>query len=132
VKRTCESCGGPYEAIRSNARFCSERCKKRGQRGHLAQVAEVATDPAPDADLSAAVLAELEAAGRVHTAAGQSALTLARRIEAGQDTGSAIAALNKEMRATLAEAVTGANVATSALQQRRDELAALRAARRAQ
>ena len=73
--------------------------------------------------LAAAVLAELEAAGRVDTAGGQSALTLARRIEDGRDTGSAIASLNREMRATLAEAVKGAKVPLSSIESYRDELA---------
>lgn len=128
MKRTCESCSGPYEAVRSNARFCSERCKKRAQRGHLAQVPTVlaAGTPAGTA-LVTAITQELEAAGRLDSALGQATLALAQRIEAGQDTGSAVAALSREMRGTLAEALKGAVQAQSTLGQRKDELAARRA-----
>ncbi len=121
MNRSCESCGGPYEAVRSNARYCSERCKKRGQRGHLVQL-PAAADTDGGTALSDAVRAELEDAGRLNTSLGQAALTLARRIEGGRDTGSAVASLNRELRSTLADAVMGAKVARSSLESYRDEL----------
>jgi len=122
---TCESCGAVFEAARSDARFCGERCRKRAQRGAAGGPVRPVErlDDLPGPGLAAAVLAELEAAGRVDTAGGQSALTLARRIEDGRDTGSAIASLNREMRATLAEAVKGAKVPLSSIESYRDELA---------
>lgn len=33
MTRTCASCGVSFPTTRPNARWCSERCKKRGQRG---------------------------------------------------------------------------------------------------
>ncbi|MFI0718912.1 hypothetical protein [Streptomyces sp. NPDC021224] len=60
--------------------------------------------------LEAAALSELEAVGRAETLAGGVVLALARRIDqAGpDDTGSGFAALTKELRASLAAAVAGA------------------------
>ena len=66
---------------------------------------------------------ELEEAGRLETALGQATLTLARRIDANRDTGSAMASLSRELRVTLEQAVAGARVPTSPLARMRDELA---------
>ncbi len=125
MKRTCESCGGPYEAVRATARFCSERCRKRAQRGHVIDLPAPVVSGAPDTALSARVAAELTEAGRLDTSLGQGALVLARRIEEGRDTGTAVAALMRELRAVLGEALKGAQT-RSALDGYRDELAARR------
>jgi hypothetical protein len=125
MQRACDSCQVVYEAKRRASRFCSERCRKRAQRGHV--VALPATEPerpAESSGLRAAVLGELAAAGREQTALGQAALGLAVRIEQGADTGSAVASLVRELRATLAEALADARP-VSAL----DELKARRIAR---
>ena len=79
----------------------------------------VAPPPPPDdrprgpGPLESAALAELEAVGRAETLAGGVVLALARRIDqAGpDDTGSGFAALTKELRASLAAAVAGAETA---------------------
>jgi hypothetical protein len=67
-------------------------------------------------------MAELQAAGRADTALGQQALALAERVNNPRDTGSAIAALSKELRAVMVEALKGAEVAADPL----DELRARR------
>ena len=57
----------------------------------------------------AAVRAELDAAHRTESALGMAALALAERVDRGlMETGSAFAALVREMRATLAEALKDA------------------------
>jgi hypothetical protein len=74
------------------------------------------------------VEAELAAAGRLGTAAGQSALVLARRIDAGDgETAAGLAAAVKQLGATLADAVRGGEVAVNPL----DELRAARERKRA-
>lgn len=128
MDRTCESCGGPYQAKRSNARFCSERCKKRAQRGHVIDLGSRRDAGTDSGTLVGAVERELKDAKRLDTALGQSAVALARRVAAGKDTGSAVASLNREMRATLAEATRGAAAVASPLDGMRDELAARRRA----
>lgn len=65
--------------------------------------------------LVAAVRAELEAAERDATALGAQALALAARIDTGADTGSAIAALSKELRAVMDSALAGAAKAADKL-----------------
>ena len=77
--------------------------------------------------MTSATLAELEAVGRVDHPAGQAALVLARRLDAGMDTGSALAALAREHGARLEAATAGTKSQVSALDRARDELAKRRA-----
>ena len=51
----------------------------------------------------AAVREELDAIGKLTTPAGATALVLAGRLDAGEDPGSAMAAMAKELRATMTE-----------------------------
>jgi hypothetical protein len=73
------------------------------------------------------VIAELTAAGRLQTSAGQAAIVLARRIDDGAESSSGLAALTREMSARMAEATANVVQAGDAL----DELRAKREARRA-
>lgn len=73
-----------------------------------------------------ATKAELDKAGRLDTALGQQALVLARRIDEATDSGSALAAVAKELRVTLAEATKAASSTADPV----DELRARREARR--
>lgn len=128
MQRLCDSCQKPYEAKRVTSRFCSPTCRSRASRG--AVVADL-RPPAPTGGLVGAVRRELEEAERLDTALGQAALGLAERLAAGNDTGSAIATLTREMRTTLEAAKAGARVADSPLAQLRDELAERRRRRSA-
>jgi hypothetical protein len=107
VSRLCDSCGEPFETKRPNARWCSARCNKRGQRGHVVDLSAKAEAPPAAAAVSVAVLAELVAAGRESSSLGVQALALAGRIDAGRDTGAAIASLSRELRATVEAALKG-------------------------
>ena len=69
--------------------------------------------------MRAATLRELEAAGRADSSVGLAALGLAARIDTAADTGASMAALVREYRATMAEAVRGASVAASPLDELR-------------
>ncbi|WDZ87196.1 hypothetical protein [Micromonospora cathayae] len=81
----------------------------------------------PRAGLVAVVDQELANAGRVSTAKGAIALRLAETLADGGHTASGIAALAKELRATLDEALKGAEDAGDGI----DELKARRERRRA-
>lgn len=135
MRRTCAECGADFEAAHPNTRRCSDECKramerrkKRAQRSPDAKAAPVRPLPVEPAvgQLEAATAVELRAADRVESAAGQAALALARRVDGGNggraETGSAMASLVREYRATLAEAVRGA-------QQEADPLDEVRARR---
>ena len=137
MQRACDSCGASYEAKRKNSRFCSGTCRVRASRGAVTPAvrASVSSLPPPVVEpeesslgLVVAVRQELEDAHRLETSLGQASLALAVRLESKGDTGAAVASLNRELRATLAEAVKGAHVAKSTLQSYRDELAARRRA----
>lgn len=123
MRKSCESCGSGFEAKRAAARYCSARCRQRAHRKPAPDAgAEVAALPAEAAteSLARATRAELEAANRLHTAIGQAALVLARRIDsAGAETGSSLAALTREHRATLAEALRDVKSAADPLDELR-------------
>lgn len=157
MQKPCAVCGKPFEAQRPQAKYCGETCKKRAQRAGTAASRDrskprPAPPPAPAASQSvgdqssdsaeaspyapvgvvAATAKELADAGRLDTVLGQLALKLAVRLESAVfDTGSAFAALSKELRAVAAAAVAGAHVEedeVDELQARRDEKKARAAA----
>ena len=142
MARTCDACGADFDARSPRARFCSDKCRSRARyrREVLGQPEAVASPKPkrtrkakaaaePDAPVGAlgAVLAELQAAGRLDSSAGQAAVALARRIDDGAESSSGLAALTREMRAAMAEALSRVEASGDAL----DELRARREARRA-
>lgn len=132
MRKSCEACGVDFEAKRTARKYCGERCKKRAQRRPGGVKAHDPVEvpvvmPLPevpqDGPVAVATRVELELAGRANSAAGNAALALARRIDTGTaETGSSLAAMVREHRATLAEAVRGAVAAADPL----DELRARR------
>ena len=133
MERQCDVCGKTYQPKRKTSQFCGGTCRARAGRGRAAAATAGASRPATATTyerppISAAIAQELADAKRTDTALGQVALSLALRIETGMDTGSAMAALSKELRAALAEAVKGAKKPESGLEGIRDELAARRRA----
>ena len=68
----------------------------------------------------------LRRADRIGTPAGQAALVLAMRLDSGEDSGSGMAALAKQLQAMIAEVTRDAKTTTSPL----DELRARRAAKK--
>ena len=124
---TC-TCGTAFEARDKRAKYCSDRCRKRAQRG--GQVVDLPTEPRETSrqcgEVEKATRKELESAGRLDTALGQACLTLARRLDwPGVDTGSALSSVAGRLEDLLAKATKGA--AGTATQQYQDELAARRA-----
>jgi hypothetical protein len=128
--KTCGSCGKDFEAKRSAAKFCGPTCRKRASRrpgGNRADanVVDMGTargrgrvEPAGPGPVGLATLAELERAGRVSSPAGQAALALAQRIDhGGGETGSAMASLVREYRATMADALRDVEAADDELDQ---------------
>jgi hypothetical protein len=137
----CQVCGKEFEAARRTAKFCGSGCRVKAHRapGTTAPAAPAAApaasseEPAPQlpipGGLYEATERELQAAGRTHTAGGQAALVLAGMLDnrSPLDGGSAIAAMIREHRNTLAAAVAGAQKSADPL----DELAEQRNRRRA-
>lgn len=124
--RSCPVDGTPLNG-RADQRFCSERCRKRASRSAVLPIRKPDSPVAGVAPkLADAVREELREADAESSALGVSALLLAARIDAAEDPGSALAALNRELRATLAEATRGQ--VKSGLATMRDELAERRRA----
>ena len=132
----CESCGEPFKRRNVNQRFCpGGLCRKRWARGHRQPGAGgprslEAPAAQPDATLVEATRRQLDGAGRLDTYLGQQALLLASLLAAGAGTPSALAAVSRELRETMAAALRGAATPESAVQARKDEVAAMRAKRR--
>jgi hypothetical protein len=116
---TCEQCQQPFEAKRRTAKFCSERCKKRYQRRpdtpKPSAAPRAGQEQETDSDqefsgllvgLTASTVTKLDTAGSLDGPEGQAALILAARIQATSvlETGTSLAALVREFRATLADA----------------------------
>ena len=140
MTKTCESCGGDYSPRSSRARFCSDKCRSRARyrrevlkqpetlaapKAKPKRTAKAKPEAVPTGALGA-VLDELQAAGRLQSSAGQAAVALARRIDDGAESSAGLAALTREMRAAMAEALSRAEATGDAL----DELRARREARR--
>lgn len=122
---TC-TCGKVFEARHPKARYCSDRCRKRKGKAEAASVTSIAVLPAADG-VESTTRQALTDASRLDTPLGQACLVLARRLDSpGLDTGSAVAAVAKQLEAMLASATRGSGAASSP-QQLQDELAARRA-----
>lgn len=130
MERPCDVCGVAYEAKRPNSRFCSATCRKRASRGvpteHVADVTPLPPAEPEIGPVEAAALRELQEVGRLETALGRTALTLARKLDVGRETGAAMASLAKQLEATLSTATEGVTAVSDPL----DELRARRDAKR--
>jgi len=130
VKRECDECGLQYVARRGNSRFCGDTCGKRSQRARAAGLPLLAATldghGAPPSLLVEAVSRELDEVGRLGTVGGQMAVLLAHRVASRRETGSATAALAKQLHLTMAAALGGVAKAADPL----DEIRARRDAKR--
>lgn len=126
MQRKCDLCGKSYVARRSDSKFCGSTCRSRKATGAVVPI-RPAEQPATDRpSLVESIRAELRRSDAESSGLGVSALVLASQIDGGQESGSSLAALNRELRATLAEATRGQ--VKSGLASMRDELAARRRA----
>ncbi len=127
MERACDCCRTLYTPRSPLSRYCGSRCAKRAQRTGLARSAQgaamIAEPPAVTQEVEAAVRATLEDAGRLSTPLGQVALALARRLDSPSgDTGAGLAALAKQLAATMAAVTADVRPADDLL----DELRARR------
>lgn len=105
--KRCEECGKRFTAQRSTARFCSSSCrgKASARRKIVAAVTVLpqnpeksSVDPSGHQGLVQAVREQLERAEKANSYAGEQVLFMAGRLErSAGDTGSAVAALSREL-----------------------------------
>ena len=102
----CVKCGGPLpvQTGRGRRRIRCESCAPSRNKGRTAARVELPAEVV-SAGLVAAVRAELDAAGVAGGSAGQAALLLASRIEFGENSGSAVAQLVRQLHDSLARAL---------------------------
>ena len=106
-----------------------ETCSPKRRRTPSPSATVVALPSKESAGLVAdATRTALESAERLSTPAGAACMVLAERIDVGQDSGGALAAMVKQLVATLADATRGTKVAASPV----DDLRARRDRKRAQ
>jgi hypothetical protein len=132
--RKCDACQTEYVAKRRSSKYCSERCKKRAQRGPaIAPVVPIVAAPSASAEvergpLEAATFAELVAVKQETTSAGVAALSFAKMIDnPGPNSLASVAAISREHSRKLGEAIAAGSAKADPL----DELAKQREERRA-
>jgi hypothetical protein len=104
--KRCEQCDAAFDSSLDRARFCSAKCRKAA---FLRRQESSGTVGERKVSAVEAVTAELEAAGRLETYLGASALALAERIDSSTAV-MGFAALVKELRFTMEAALAGAVV----------------------
>lgn len=102
---SCLRCGARFERRVHNQRFCSAACRSAAASARARGASAVDEG---QGSVYAATEVELDRAGVTGSALGQMALRLARRLDAGGESGSQAAAVNRELRATLEQATKGA------------------------
>ena len=127
MQRSCDVCGVTYEAKRPNAKFCSDTCRKRHQRGarkpERPEVAPVADIARSIGEIEESTAAALDETGRLETPLGRTALRLARRLDDPErETGQGLASLAKQFEAVFTSATAGVDVEDDPI----DELRAAR------
>lgn len=127
MEAECGLCGASFATKSPRAKWCSEACRKRHDRAQARLEVVRELPPSRDGRVAETTRAKLEAAGQLGSPLGAAAVALAQRIDGVSlfDTGSALAALVRELRATLAEATKGTIVANDPI----DELRARREAK---
>lgn len=105
IQATCEGCGEPFKAVRTSAKWCSDRCRKAKARTAVEEHEDVDEPDLTPSGLVDSVFRDLESAGRLETFSGQLALQLAKRLSSPDESG--ISSLSKELRTVMAAAMEG-------------------------
>lgn len=128
--RSCSACGSPIPPQKGGGRprtkceTCSPPRKRDLKRRAPHKLVVVDTEPEAEApaagDVESTTRAKLEAAELLDDPSGMAAIALARRIDRSVlDTGAGVAALVREHRAALADAMTRGKVAADPLERLR-------------
>ncbi|MBB3041011.1 hypothetical protein [Nocardioides soli] len=106
MQKDCAQCGEVFEAKRSTAKYCGDRCRQQARRKVPAAEAEAIEPRLPS--IVTTTQAELTRIGKLDTVLGAQAMTLAQRMTSMKDTGSAIAALSRELDRVMLRVAAGA------------------------
>ncbi|MDI6911469.1 hypothetical protein [Nocardioides sp.] len=103
MQKACAQCGEAFEARRSTAKYCGDRCRQQARR--RAKPEDVDPRLPRIVDLTTK---ELRRIGKLDTVLGQQALTLAHRMCSTKDTASSIAAASRELDRLMLRLAVGA------------------------
>lgn len=125
--KSCAKCGGPLpvQTGRGRRRTKCENCSP--SRVKAPKVTATPQAAGSHDGLLASVTAELSAAGRLGSHPGQAAVLLAQRIEFGENSGSAVAQMVRQLHDTMSRALADVQAEVDPV----DELRARREQRRA-
>lgn len=104
MERSCDNCGGAYEAKRPSSRFCSDLCRKRSSRSPVPteSFGSVHTDGGEVVrfvgPVETAAVGLIDLRQMTGTPQAEMALALARRLDSPKETGSAVASMTKQLR----------------------------------
>jgi hypothetical protein len=107
---TCAQCGAPFEAVRTNARFCSGKCRAAASKRRAAGVGEAfavaGVDlPARPGRVRADLAAHLASTGVEEHPLASGLLALADRLDRGNDPLTGLSAALRQLESTLATIV---------------------------
>lgn len=129
MQKVCGFCGCTFEAKRASAKYHDATCRQRAKRsggGDVVKLVPVAGGDGQDSEekpLVTATRITLEQAGVLNTVPGQSALILAAKVAAGQDTLAGLSSGVKQLEASVSAALSSVNRADQLdeVNQRRDK-----------
>lgn len=103
IKRECDECGKAYTAKSPRSKFCRPACRSRAheKRASAAPVPVVEPGEVAAGGVAEATRLELERLQRADSPMGRVAVALAVRMDSGEDVGSSMAAVAKELRSIL-------------------------------
>lgn len=119
---TCQQCGEPFDAKRPHAKYCGPRCRQQARRRATPAEAEALAPTLPR--IVTLTIQELDQLSKTDTVLGAQALELAMRMTSGRDTGSAIAAVSRELDRVMLRLRSGAKAQedeVASARRRRDE-----------
>lgn len=106
MERPCDACGTAYEAKRPSSKFCSPLCRQRARRNPALIETEpgLSTEANSSVDFGPVETRVSERIGSLEVAnlpLAEIALAYARRMDSPRETGSAVAAIGKQLAAVL-------------------------------
>ena len=135
MDKECEFCSKSFTAQRSTARFCSTTCRVKASTArkngeNVVDLPQIVAETPRSSDLVETITRQLTDAGKIDTYAAQQCLVMARKMQNSVlDTGSATAALSKEIDRLMTALLADVEVEEDALDKIQGKVLQMRARR---
>lgn len=127
MKKSCTHCGKPFEAKRSDAKYCSRTCSSKASiaRNKVVSFPTGTGERIPELSTSGRMVQATEAAlekfDALETVRGEMALMMARRLDAGEaESATGVVQLSKQLEALMVAIESSSKPAESPLSLLRD------------